>query len=263
MGKLLNDLSGKRFGRVTVIKRVENKNNRVAYLCKCDCGNEFITLSQHLVSGCTKSCGCLNREKASKRMAKMSKTHGFSHTRLYGIWKNMRGRCLREYSTAYNAYGGRGIKICKEWDDFQTFHDWACANGYSDELTIDRIDVNGDYCPENCRWIPFEQQANNKRTNHFIVHDGKRKSIAEWANELGFSYSKLKYRIRKGMDEKLIFSKRTFSKKVVLCVETGKIYPSVSVAGKETGVHPSGIATCCRGERKKAGGFSWKYCDIE
>lgn len=261
MGKLLNDLSGKKFGRVTVVKRVENKNNRVAYLCKCDCGNEFVTLSQRLVSGCTKSCGCLNREKASKRITKINKTHGFSHTRLYEIWKNMRSRCLRTYNTAYKNYGGRGIKICKEWDDFQSFHDWAYANGYSETLTIDRIDVNGDYCPENCRWISLEQQANNRRTNHFVVHNGERKSIAEWANELGFPYSKMKYRIQKGMNEEMVFSKKTFSKKAVLCVETGKKYPSISTAGKETGIHPNGIAMCCRGERKTAGGFSWKYCD--
>jgi hypothetical protein len=197
MGKLLNDLSGKKFGRVTVIKRVENKNNHVAYLCKCDCGNEFITLSQHLVSGCTKSCGCLNREKASKRMAKMSKTHGFSHTRLYEIWKNMRGRCLREYSTAYNAYGGRGIKICKEWDDFQTFHDWACANGYSDELTIDRIDVNGNYEPSNCRWATYEQQANNRRNNHLITYNNETHTIAEWSRITDIKYDTIERRINK------------------------------------------------------------------
>ncbi len=260
MGKLFKDLTGMRFGKVVVIKRAENKNNRVAFLCKCDCGTEFVTLSQNLINGWTKSCGCLNREKASQRLSKQSKTHGFSHTRLYEVWKNMRSRCLRTYNKAYKNYGGRGIKICKEWDDFKVFHNWAYENGYSDDLTIDRIDVNGDYTPENCRWVSVEEQANNRRTNHFVVHNGERKTISEWAKVLGFPYSKIKYRIQKEMGEEKIFSKRIFSKKAVLCVETGKIYPSVAIAGKETGTHPNGIAMCCRGERKKAGGFSWKYC---
>lgn len=261
MGKLFKDLTGKRFGKVVVVKRAENKNNRVAFLCRCDCGTEFVTLSQNLVNGWTKSCGCLNREKASQRVSKRNTTHGCSHTRLHDIWKNMRSRCLRTYNTAYKNYGGRGIKICKEWNDFKTFRDWAYENGYSEELTIDRVDVNGDYTPENCRWVSAEKQANNKRTNHFVEHNGERKTISEWAKELGFPYSKLKYRIQKEMGEDNIFSKCTFSKKAVLCVETGKIYPSVAKAGKETGTHPSGIAMCCRGKRKKAGGFSWKYCE--
>ena len=212
MGKLFKDLTGKRFGNVVAIKRAENKNNRVAFLCRCDCGTEFVTLSQNLVNGWTKSCGFLNREKASQRVSKRNTTHGCSHTRLHDIWKNMRSRCLRTYSTAYKNYGGRGIKICKEWNDFKTFRDWAYENGYSEELTIDRVDVNGDYTPENCRWVSAEKQANNKRTNHFVEHNGERKTISEWAKELGFPYSKLKYRIQKEMGEDNIFSKLNIEK---------------------------------------------------
>ena len=192
MSKPLN-LTGQRFGRLVVIERSANsKSGKAKWRCKCDCGNETIVFSTSLVRGLTHSCGCLNREVTLERFS----THRQSESRLYETWSGMKKRCYNPNSKSFSAYGGRGIEVCDEWkDDFQSFYDWAISNGYSDDLTIDRIDVYGNYSPENCRWVDKLTQANNCRTNHYLTFNGKTQSIAEWARELGVSDSLIRQRI--------------------------------------------------------------------
>ena len=137
-----------------------SKHKRRFGLYKCGfCGNEFRTEIFKVKSGHTKSCGCYNK----RRIKEANKTHGLGYTRLYKIWGSVRGRTLNPKNKQYNDYGGRGITICDEWLDIQNFYNWAMSNGYSDELSIDRIDNNGNYCPENCRWTTSIIQNRNKR----------------------------------------------------------------------------------------------------
>ena len=190
---IVKDLKGEKFGRLTIIEQQGiDKNRRALWLCRCDCGSEVVLTSTILVSGHAKSCGCLRKEKTSER----AKTHGLSKTRIYAIWCHMKDRCYNQNETKYKDYGGRGITICDEWlHDFQAFYDWAMANGYADNLTIDRKDVNGNYCPENCRWANAKTQASNKRTSHLISYNGKTQTMKQWADELGIKYPKLASRI--------------------------------------------------------------------
>ena len=156
----LIDLTGRKFGRLLVLKRENPINKRTLWLCKCDCGKEVVVESYNLRKGHTQSCGCLQAEAASKA----NKTHGLKDARIYRIWNCMKNRCYRKSYHAYKHYGGRGIKVCDEWlNDFQSFHDWAMANGYDDNLSIDRIDNNKGYQPDNCRWVTMAEQNKNKR----------------------------------------------------------------------------------------------------
>ena len=192
--KQLN-LTGKRFGKLVVIKTAgKTKNGAYLWQCKCDCGNEIIANVGNLKNGHTKSCGCLRVDRCKTNFTK----HGLEHTRLYGIWSDMRLRCYDEKNIAYHRYGGRGITICNEWkNDVKAFYDWATANGYKDSLTIDRIDNDGNYCPENCRWATVKEQASNRRSNILVTHNGKTQTMKKWANEVGTPYKVVWARMQK------------------------------------------------------------------
>ena len=163
-------LVGKKFGRLTVIERVENLNKRARYRCICDCGNEKIALAQNLLNSHVRSCGCFSAERRlqitkDNNLKRGREIHGDSKTRLYQIWEGIKVRCFKKENHAYHNYGGRGISMCEDWkNSYLSFKKWSLENGYSENLTIDRIDVNKDYCPENCRWVSWSVQSVNKRT---------------------------------------------------------------------------------------------------
>lgn len=180
------DKTGQRFGRLTVIRRAENDNaGKAQWLCRCDCGTYKVIRSGNLKeTSKTKSCGCLKRELLHKQ--KNGLKHGMYGTRIYTEWASMKWRCYCEKNTSYERYGGRGIKVCDEWlNDFLPFYNWAMSSGYRDDLTLDRIDNNGDYRPDNCRWVTMKVQDNNKRNNKFYEHDGKRMTGSQWSEYLG------------------------------------------------------------------------------
>lgn len=188
----LIDLTGQKFGRLTVIERAESENGQTRWLCECECGNKKAVISSHLQRGYTKSCGCLNREMVIDRNRK----HGHRGDRIYYIWCAMKRRCCVSSSPKYDYYGGRGITVCEEWlHDFQAFYDWAVANGYRDDLTIDRIDNDKGYSPDNCRWVTNKEQQNNKRNVRELTYNGKTQTISQWANETKIPHKKIWSRI--------------------------------------------------------------------
>lgn len=204
MGKE-NNLIGQKFGKLTVVEKSENKgpHRETKWYCKCDCGNPNLieVLGYKLRNGHTKSCGCYRIEQSSLA-GKSSFIHHGTGTRLYKIYDGMKQRILNSNCYNYKNYGGRGIKICDEWlESFENFRNWALNNGYQDDLTIDRKDVNGDYCPENCRWATPKEQSNNKRTNHFIEYNEERHTISEWAKILNLPYNVVVGKIRRYGDK--------------------------------------------------------------
>jgi hypothetical protein len=180
------DLTGKRFGRLSVVMEDGRSNyGERRWKCSCDCGNVVSVTGKNLVRGASRSCGCLRNERVSEATT----THGMSKTKLYRTWERMRSRCGYQDNPAYNNYGKRGIRVCEEWDnDFLVFYNWAMDNGYSEGLSIDRIDNNGDYEPDNCRWATRKQQMNNTRTNHMITYNGETKTISQWADFFDIDY---------------------------------------------------------------------------
>lgn len=158
------DLTGRRFGRLVALRRAENDSGgRTVWECRCDCGTIKCIRAAALTQGLTKSCGCLR--------------HGKSKTRLYHIWANMIQRCENPKSNRFHLYGGRGVSVCKEWrEDFMNFYSWAIQNGYTDTLSIDRIDADGNYEPSNCRWATMSEQNKNRRP---FIHKKNRDSEQE------------------------------------------------------------------------------------
>lgn len=198
-----SDLTGKKFGRLTVIglsddiytTKTGKKYRNKVYICECDCGQLVKCLGNNLSKSVTTSCGCYQKELTSKRFS----IHNMRKTRLYDIWANMKSRCLNPHNKSYQSYGGRGIQICKKWEvSFSAFSEWAIASGYSDDLTIDRIDVDGDYQPSNCRWATQEVQSNNQRKTIHIVINGETRSLKQWTNFMGWKYGTHSARYRSG-----------------------------------------------------------------
>lgn len=201
---------GKTFGRLTVLKQSPRKSGKIYWSCLCSCGKVVDVEGYHLRSGRTKSCGCYKADRTRER----SKTHGLYNTRLHVIWSSMKIRCYNRNHQAYKNYGGRGISVCAQWkSNFKCFYDWAMDNGYNDSLTIDRIDTNGNYSPENCRWIDMKSQAQNRRNNVYLTDNGQTKTVSDWAAETGQHPWTLFYRIRlKWNDHEVIYGKKKSSR---------------------------------------------------
>lgn len=195
------DLTGQKFGRLTALydtgKKTASRN--CIWMCKCECGNSVEVDTGSLRSQHTKSCGCW----ISDRMSKLNFKHGGSKDRLFEVWLGMHKRCTDRNSPQFKNYGGRGITVGPEFKEYEDFKRWAYANGYDEnakrgECTLDRIDVNGNYEPSNCRWVGYDVQANNRRTNDLISFNGKTMTRSQWERELGFGRGVLAGRIRSG-----------------------------------------------------------------
>ena len=189
------DLTGHIYGDLEVIKiAVDEVGKKKKWLCKCKCGQECIVSGSNLRSGNVKHCSIcgynITREK--------NIIHGQTRTKLYYVWRGILNRCENVNFKSYQDYGARGITVCKEWHDSKPFFDWAKSTGYEDGLEIDRIDTNGNYCPDNCRWIKRLENANNKRNNKLIEYNGEVKTLAEWARYFDVNYKNLSRNLIKG-----------------------------------------------------------------
>lgn len=203
MGSPLN-LQGQRLGRLIVLEcvGVDKYHNRM-WKCKCDCGGYIITTANILKRGKAQSCGCLQKEKAAMQHYR----HGQYKSRLYGIWEEMKRRCKDKKCWKYQYYGGKGIAVCNTWDeDYLSFAEWALKHGYSDNLSIDRIDNNKGYSPDNCRWATKREQARNRSNNVLITYNGKTQILVEWCEELNLPYSLMQSRIKKGWTAERAFT---------------------------------------------------------
>lgn len=257
MGKI-HDLTNKTFGKLLVLQRAENdKQGQPMWLCKCECGNYTKVRGYELRKLRTKSCGC-----------GQGKTHGLYAHRLNTIWGNMKQRCFNSSNINYKNYGGRGITVCEEWkDNFVSFYDWAIKNGYKEDLTVDRIDNNGNYCPENCRWVSMEEQGNNKRCNKIVTTSLGTMTVKQLSKISGISYPTLITRYNLGIrDGRILFegnySSEKRKKRVIQYSKDGKFlkeYGSVVEASKQNDLDRANISSCCRGKAKSCGGYIWKY----
>lgn len=190
---------GKKYNRLTVIAFERIKRGRTTswnWIVRCDCGTLKSVNPYRVLNGNTVSCGCHRLEQTIANNKKNKVKHNGRNTRLYNIWHGMKQRCFSSYCHDYKNYGGRGITICDEWkDDFSLFRDWSLKNGYADNLSIDRIDVNGNYCPENCRWVDAKIQNRNRTTCVDVEYNGKKYNIAELADITGINYGTIYTRI--------------------------------------------------------------------
>lgn len=196
---------GRKFGKLTVVERLpKNSHGEAVWRCICDCGNEHMATSHNLIYGVSKQC----KECKIAQIAQSNTKHNCKPKRLHEIWTNMKTRCHNPNYELYNRYGGRGITICDEWEkSFNEFRDWALKSGYADDLTLDRIDNDGNYCPENCKWSTRTEQANNRHTNRILVLDGIKDTMANWSRKTGIPYWLIQDRLYSGWsDEKTLLT---------------------------------------------------------
>ena len=192
------ELTGKRFGRWTVLRRDIGSK----WLCQCDCGNICSVQNKYLKNGKSKQC----KECRTEVLIASRISHGASKTRLYGIWNGMKQRCANKNTKWYQNYGAKGIKVCDEWKIFDNFYKWSMENGYNESKSIDRKDSSGNYEPSNCRWTDSITQANNTSRNHFLTYNGETHTIAEWSKISGVASDRIRQRLKKGWStEKAIF----------------------------------------------------------
>ena len=188
----VKDLTGQCFGNLTVRSRAgSTKNGKALWNCVCSCGNKTIAVSTDLLSGHTRSCGCKKYESHNKR-------HGQTRTDIHQKWCQMRQRCYDPNCKPFKYYGAIGITVCPEWNNsFEDFRDWAYAHGYEEGLSLDRINNEMGYFPDNCRWVPKEKQSGNRRNNLMFSYNGKTQNLKAWCDELGLKYPVIYNRIRR------------------------------------------------------------------
>lgn len=212
----LIDLTGQRFGRLTVLREFGRRNNQVCWECRCDCGNIIYVRSYDLRSGHTKSCGCYQIETSTENIKAFHVLQGFdgrTQHPTYQVWKDMMRRCYDPHNSNYANYGGRGISVCEEWKDLQIFQQWALSHGFKKNLQLDRIDNDGNYVPENCRFVTRMENCNNKRNNHLVQFHGEVRTLAEWSRILDIPYRAIIQRLRRGWSVERTFTERFHSKK--------------------------------------------------
>ena len=195
------DLVGQQFGELTVVSFSHmDYRHEANWLCKCSCGCGTVVSTGKLKSGHTRTCGHANITLVKHKEGYFPAR---DHPRLYGVWQGMKSRCYNKNNGSFPNYGGRGISVCDEWRSFGVFCEWALSNGYDEtakfgECTLDRIDVNGDYCPSNCRFVDAETQMNNKANNRVITLNGETDTLANWAKRLGLKYGTVMQRLARG-----------------------------------------------------------------
>lgn len=272
------DLTGQTFGYLTVIERVYDPSyTRAHWRCKCKCGNETVVPTYRLNSGDTTSCGC-------KRYESKNYTHNMKHTRIYETWCGMKKRCYNPAEKSYIHYGAKGITVCEEWlHDFIAFYKWSMDNGYTDELTIDRIDNSKGYSPDNCRWITHAEQQRNRTNNVYTEYEGERITLSELSRRTGVSssaiYSRRKSAIKhKGFfttedllypqrydriyTEKFYNQKRPGRRLIGMYSKDGKLLKKMYLRDvKELGFSRTAVGNCLAGRAKSSGGYIWKYAD--
>lgn len=262
------DYIGKKFNRLTVLeethKLIGKDKNKVKYfICKCDCGKIVYERKSDVLKSRIKSCGCYRNDMTRIRTLKHGHAKNGKHTRIYRIWACMKSRCNDKKGIAYKDYGGRGICVCDEWNDSSAFIDWALANGYSDNLTLDRIDVNGNYEPSNCRWITNDAQQNNRRNNVIVDIDGEKHNITEWCRLYDLPEATIKARIYGyGWNPKTaIVTPVVREKRVRAFFPNGEIkeFCSAKEAGKVLSLDSKTIRGACNGYPKTYHKIKWEY----
>lgn len=269
-----NEMIGKKYGKLTVVS-IEHQNKRTLLNCQCDCGNHISREVYMIGSGIVSSCGCskgeaLKRYNSSGKRSKGCFKDGRSLHPLYGTWFQMISRCENPNSNHYDRYGGRGIKVCEEWHDFWKFIEWSnSVGGRPQGYTLDRINNDGNYEPNNCRWANWRTQKTNTSANVFLEYNGVRKTMIEWCEELNINYRTLNNRINRGWSvEKALsecISKNSHpSRHKILCQYTTKgelvaKYKNLSELPSE--FSKKNVSYCANGNRKTNRGYIWKYED--
>lgn len=265
-----HDLTGMKVGELTVLCRDVEKtkacNGRRQYwFCKCSCGTVKSYIAENLTRKHTTSCGCKTNNYKHK-------THGKSSTRLYKIWVGMRKRCYNPSTPHFEYYGGRGITVCEEWNEnFESFYNWSITNGYADSLSIDRIDNDKGYSPDNCRWSSKDVQARNKTNLIKVNVNGTEKTLCDWSAESGLPLNVLRLRYLRGIQNGIsIFDDSFFEKirneprKVNQYSMQGKLiakWDSAKLASINGDYSAIGIRECCNGNQMTHKGYIWKYAD--